>query len=216
MADVRASIERLFATGRYADIQVDAEPYNDGTKGRRDRTLPHQEQLVHRRGHGQPAASPARRAPGNWRTLRTSTWGSRSPSQDAGSRRGQKRLMESNGLFLSQITPSFTYDNSYQQINIRFDVSSGPRARFTTPVLLGDVKLDPQRILKATKFRRWISHLEAHDADARQPGPRQRARALPTRKPPGSARVAGIHEVRCGNQHRPAHLANRRRAAHSW
>ena len=32
MADVRASIERLFATGRYADIQVDAEPYNDGTR----------------------------------------------------------------------------------------------------------------------------------------------------------------------------------------
>src|ERR1039458_1801673 len=32
MADVRASIERLFATGRYADIQVDAQPYNDGTK----------------------------------------------------------------------------------------------------------------------------------------------------------------------------------------
>src|ERR1035437_9357270 len=30
MAGVRASIERLFATGRYADIQVDAEPYQDG------------------------------------------------------------------------------------------------------------------------------------------------------------------------------------------
>ena len=33
MADVRASIERLFATGRYADIQVDAEPYSDNQKG---------------------------------------------------------------------------------------------------------------------------------------------------------------------------------------
>src|SRR5215831_14574007 len=30
MADIRASIERLFATGRYADIQVDAQPYRDG------------------------------------------------------------------------------------------------------------------------------------------------------------------------------------------
>src|SRR6266536_3100916 len=27
MSDVRASIERLFATGRYVDIQVDAQPY---------------------------------------------------------------------------------------------------------------------------------------------------------------------------------------------
>src|SRR5579863_6795332 len=32
MADARASIERLFATGRYADIQVDAEPYTEGTR----------------------------------------------------------------------------------------------------------------------------------------------------------------------------------------
>ena len=28
--DVRASIEKLFATGTYADIQVDAQPYHDG------------------------------------------------------------------------------------------------------------------------------------------------------------------------------------------
>ena len=30
MSVVRASVERLFATGRYSDIQVDAEPYNGG------------------------------------------------------------------------------------------------------------------------------------------------------------------------------------------
>src|SRR5215472_10827573 len=27
ISNVRAAIERLFATGRYADVQVDAEPY---------------------------------------------------------------------------------------------------------------------------------------------------------------------------------------------
>ena len=30
IADVSASIDRLFATGRYSDIQVDAEPYSNG------------------------------------------------------------------------------------------------------------------------------------------------------------------------------------------
>src|SRR6185369_9209417 len=30
MADVRASIEKLFATGTYTDIQVEAQPYRDG------------------------------------------------------------------------------------------------------------------------------------------------------------------------------------------
>src|SRR5581483_5935077 len=32
MVDVRASVERLFATGRYADIQVDAQPYQENGK----------------------------------------------------------------------------------------------------------------------------------------------------------------------------------------
>src|SRR5690349_13873944 len=30
IADVRAAIDRLFATGRYADIQVDAQPFGNG------------------------------------------------------------------------------------------------------------------------------------------------------------------------------------------
>ena len=30
ITDVRSAIERLFATGRYADIRVDAQPYRDG------------------------------------------------------------------------------------------------------------------------------------------------------------------------------------------
>src|SRR3954451_1029793 len=30
ITDVRAAIERLFATGRYADVEVNAQPYRDG------------------------------------------------------------------------------------------------------------------------------------------------------------------------------------------
>ena len=83
----------------------------------------------------------------------------------------QKRLMESNGLFLSKITPSFTYDQSYQQINIRFDVNSGPRARFTTPVLLGRRETRSPHYPESHEIPP-LDHpyLEAHDADARQRG----------------------------------------------
>ena len=49
-------------------------------------------------------------------------------------------------------------DKDYQQMNIRFDVDSGPRARFTTPVLVGDLKMDQQTICRRTKFRRWLIH----------------------------------------------------------
>jgi outer membrane protein insertion porin family len=156
MADVRASIERLFATGRYADIAVDVEPTNNGSdNGVIVRFLTKNSWFigaVTANGHisNPPRAGQLENASG----LDLGQPFTGLKMQEAAA--AQQRLMESNGLFLSQIKPSFDYDNSYQQINIRFDVNSGPRAIFTTPVLLGDVKLDPQRILTATKFRRWI------------------------------------------------------------
>jgi outer membrane protein assembly complex protein YaeT len=156
MADVRASIERLFATGRYADIQVDAEPYNDGARdGVIVRFLTRNSWFI-----GAVTARGAISNPPNAGQLENAAGldlGQPYTSlklQDATA--GQQRLLESNGLFRSQIKTSFEYDDTYQQVNIRFDVSSGPRARFTTPVLVGDVKLPPHRILTATRFRRWL------------------------------------------------------------
>jgi outer membrane protein assembly complex protein YaeT len=158
LADVRTSIERLFATGRYADIQVDAQPYNDGTKdGVIVRFLTKNSWFIGAVTATGKISNPPR--PGQLENASALDLGQ--PYTDLKMQEAaaaQQRLMESNGLFRSQIKPSFEYDNSDQQINIRFDVSSGPRARFTAPVLLGDVKLDPRRILTATKFRRWILH----------------------------------------------------------
>ena len=156
MADVRASIERLFATGRYADIQVDAEPYNNGTRdGVVVRFVTRNSWFIGAvTATGRISSPPRGGQLENASGLDLGQPFTEVKMQEAAA--AQKRLMETNGLFLSQITPSLTYDNNYQQINIKFDVTSGLRARFTTPVLLGDVKLDPPLILKATKFRRWI------------------------------------------------------------
>ena len=156
MADVRASIERLFATGRYADIQVDAEPYSEGGKdGVIVRFLTRNSWFIGAVTATGGIPNPPRAAQlENASALDLGQPYSDTKMQEAAA--AQQRLMETNGLFRSQIQPFLTYGNAYQQVNIRFDVTSGPRAHFTTPVLLGDVKLDPQRILKATKFRRWI------------------------------------------------------------
>ena len=156
MADVRASIERLFASGRYADIQVDAQPYRDGDKdGVIIRFLTKNSWFIGAVTAGGRISNPPR--PGQLENASGLDLGQPyydSKMQEATA--SQQRLLESNGLFQSQIKPSFDYDNAYQQINIRFDIASGPRARFSPPELLGDVKLDPKRILTATKFRRWI------------------------------------------------------------
>jgi outer membrane protein insertion porin family len=154
MKVVRESIERLFATGRYTDIQVDAEPFNDGV-------------IV------------TFRTRNSWFIGNVSVGGNLSdppnPGQLANATRfdlgqpyvdsaldqavaGQRRLLESNGLFTPQIKPVFDYDDAHQQINIRFQIESGPRARFGEPSISGDLKVSFDRILTATKFRRWLIH----------------------------------------------------------
>src|SRR5205085_3385910 len=154
MSVVRASIDRLFATGRYADIQVDAEAYNNGVivrfitqnswfignvsvEGKID-DPPNRGQLANasRLDLGQPY-----------------TEDSLQRGLD-----GQRRLLEGNGLYQSAIHPVFDYDAVHQQVNIRFEVDSGRRARFATPVLLGDLKLPPEKVIGATRFRRWLIH----------------------------------------------------------
>src|SRR5205814_10409729 len=58
----------------------------------------------------------------------------------------------------SSVHPVFDYDTEHQQVNIRFEIDSGRRARFGPPVLLGDFTIPPPRVLTALKFRRWIIH----------------------------------------------------------
>jgi len=156
MSTVRASIERLFATGRYLDIQVDAQPYRDGvaivfvTKAAwfigdvsavgDISSPPNSGQLENASGLnlGQPYTEAAM------------------AQADA----GQRRLLESNGLFRSTVRPIFDWESTraVQQVNIRFEVDYGERAIFGVPLLTGDLKIDAARIVHATKFRRWIIH----------------------------------------------------------
>jgi outer membrane protein assembly complex protein YaeT len=151
---VRASIERLFATGRYADIQVSVEPYTGGVivefvttnswfigdvavSGKlKDPPNPGQLSNATRLDLGEPFHENA---------IETAVV-------------AQRRLLEGNGLYLSTIHPTFDYDTEHQQINIHFQINSGERARFGPPTLLGDLKIDQARILRATKFRRWLIH----------------------------------------------------------
>ncbi len=156
MAEVRASIERLFATGRYSDIQVDAAPYRDGcsivfiTKSNwfiGDLDVSGGLSSPPTPGQMQNAAQLDLGAPFTEKKLQQGV-------------ENQKRLLEGNGLFLAQVRPVLDWETgkTYQQVDVRFDVDSGPRARFATPVLKGDLKIDQQQILRATKFRRWIIH----------------------------------------------------------
>jgi outer membrane protein insertion porin family len=153
-ADVRASIQRLFATGRYADIQVDAEPYNGGVIIRFITRNSWFIGSVH--AVGKISDPPHTGQLENATQLDLGQPYTEAKLQQA--LEGARRLLESNGLYRPTIRPVFDYDSQYQQVRIRFEVDSGPRARFTAPILQGNLQMDPTRIIAATKWRRWLLH----------------------------------------------------------
>src|ERR1017187_10187003 len=155
-ADVRASIDRLFATGRYADVQVDVKPSGDGVSVT---FLTKNSWFIGDVSLAGNVSNPPN--PGQLATASRLDLGapfSEARLQDAVA--GQRSLLESNGLYGAKITPQLDYasDADYQQVNVRFDVQSGRRARFGLPVFQGDLKADPAKLLSATRFRHWLIH----------------------------------------------------------
>ncbi|PWU07477.1 MAG: hypothetical protein C5B51_09970 [Terriglobia bacterium] len=152
MTDIHASIERLFATGRYSDIQVDAQPYDSGVVIRFLTKNSWFIGNVHVGGHLDDPPNTGQLE--NAAQLDLGQPYTDSRLQNAVE--NQRRLLEENGLYRPRIHPVLDYDNRYQQVHVRFEIDSGARAHFTTPVLQGELKMDPGRILTATKWRRWF------------------------------------------------------------
>jgi outer membrane protein insertion porin family len=153
MAVVRASIERLFATGRYADIQVDAQPYQDGVIVR---FLTKNSWFI---GSVSAVGILSNPNPGQLDNATRLDLGQ--PYTDAKLEEavaGQHRLLESNGLYRSGVRPVLSYDAAHQQVNFRFEVDGGRRAHFASPVLIGNLEMEPGKIVTAAKFQRWIIH----------------------------------------------------------
>ena len=152
MDDVRAAIDRLFATGRYQDIQVEAEAVNGGVALR---FHTRQAWFVGRIGaEGDLSEPPNAGQISSATRLELGQPYSEEKVNDAVA--GVRQLLESNGLYENRVRPEFVYDPAIQQVNLRFVVDSGPRARFGPPILKGELKTEPGKVVSATKWRRLI------------------------------------------------------------
>lgn len=152
LRDVRAAIQRLFATGEYEDIQVDAEragndvvirfiTRNSWFIGRVSITgdvpePPNRGQLVSASGFdlGLPFEQPD------------------VPRAEA----GMRKLLTDNGFYENRLEPRFSYDNRTQQIHMDFRVNAGARAKYRRPEVAGDLQMPVEKIISATRWRRWI------------------------------------------------------------
>jgi outer membrane protein insertion porin family len=60
-----------------------------------------------------------------------------------------------DGFYESKVTYTLDRDLAHSQVNINFRVEPGPRARFTTPTLKGNLALPGDRLVKAAGWRRF-------------------------------------------------------------
>src|SRR5579859_5847810 len=150
MAEVRQSIEKLFATGRYQDITVEAEPSADGVIVR---FVTRNAWFVGRVSvDGKVAEPPNRGQMANATRLDLGQ-----PFHEANldqAQAGVRRLLVSNGYYENRLQPRIDYDARTQQAHIHFIVDSGPRARYRTPEVLGNLKMAADKIVAATGFKR--------------------------------------------------------------
>jgi outer membrane protein assembly complex protein YaeT len=149
-----ASIDRLYATGLYDDVQVDAEPSGDGVALRF--------LTVARRFIGHVDARGKIKDPPNRNVIIGDAQLVLGQPFDADTvetaRKNIEREMRTNGLFKGQVSATTIEDPATHQMTIGFVVDAGKRAKYDAPVISGDTKLPNETIIAATGWRIRFIH----------------------------------------------------------
>jgi outer membrane protein assembly complex protein YaeT len=152
-ADIRAAIERLYATGRYQDIQADASPAANGVAVR---FITKTSWFI-----GDVAAEEDFREPPSEGQIanasRLDLGAPFDPAQIPAAVENIRKLLVDNGYFNPRIDPQLNYDSLYQQVDITFKIKAGRRARYSAPSITGDTSvLSEMQIIDATRWRRFL------------------------------------------------------------
>ncbi|MBV9770285.1 MAG: BamA/TamA family outer membrane protein [Bryobacterales bacterium] len=165
-ADVAQAIDGLFATGRFSDISVEAEASGLGVIVLF--VTQNSSFLGGINVEGKVLQSPNRAQVENEAQL---TLGASFQQDDVTQAVDRiQRLLQANGFYEAQITPSVERGNDAEQIFLTFRVHEGKRARYATPSITGATKLPDATILRATGWRIPIIHWWRHVSSSRTRG----------------------------------------------
>jgi outer membrane protein insertion porin family len=162
-SDVGHAIDGLFATGRFDDIVVEGEPSGNGV------AITFVNQNAWFVG-GVSVEGKAGEPPNRGQVATSSQFSLGTPFHEEDMKRAVdniKHLMEVNGLYEAQVTPSVERSTSAQEVFITFNVKTGKRAKYESPTIEGDTKLSTDTILRATGWRIPIIHWWRQVTDAR-------------------------------------------------
>ena len=152
-AQVRSAIERLYATGRYQDIQVDVTPAPGGVAVRFITkpswfigTVNVDSKLSDPPTAGQMASA-----------AQLSLGAPFDEEQLLVSEASIRKLLTADGYFQAQISHRLDYEPTYQQVKITFVIKAGKRRRYQAPEITGDTSvLSAKAVDKATKWRNFL------------------------------------------------------------
>ena len=149
--EVSVAMKRLYLTGRFEDIVVEAEADGDGV-ALIFKTTP--SWFV---GRVAVAGVPEPPNPGQLANATQLNLGTPFISRNVDQAVANlKETLKSNGLYRAKIFPEFQADPSYEQIHIRFDVTPGERAKFAAPVISGDLLRSESKLIRTTRWRGWL------------------------------------------------------------
>lgn len=154
LRQVATTIDHLFASGLYDDVQVDAEPAGDGVTIRfvtRARLF-----IGHVGLDGKVSDPPSRGVILSDAQLYLGT--PFNPDDVEHAKRNIQQVMRENGLYLGQVGAATVVDPVTHQVTVRFYVAAGKRARYQAPDIKGDPKLSDKAIIKATGWRIPLIH----------------------------------------------------------
>ncbi len=159
--DVSDGIDRLFGTGEFDNIRVEAERSGDGVLVRFV-TVPV-------RYIGSVAIQGKVSDPPNRGELVSAPQiGRGNVFHDADLPEAvdfMQKLLVANGFYHASVTPEAENDSTGQQMFLTFTLKAGKRARYEMPVIHGDTKLATNTIVRATGWRiRFINRWRAVSA----------------------------------------------------
>lgn len=151
VGEIRAAIERLYVTGRYAGIRVDAQPAANGVVLR---FLTRGNYFVGRVTVQEIPAPPAEGVMVN--STRLQLGGLFAPASVEQAIANLRDLLRNNGFPLTRIDPEYRYDPETQQVAIHFRVSTDQRARYAPPLITGNPEGTPWEIAETTHWKGWL------------------------------------------------------------
>ena len=161
--DAAEAIDRLFATGLYEDIAIEAYPMGDGVAVR---FVTEPARFI----SGYTVTGGLNVPPNRGEITSTSQiqLGARFKQDDVNAAVTRiKGLFQDNGLYEAKVAPEVNLDSPAEQVFVTFNVKPGKRAKYEMPLIHGETRLSDSAIVHATGWRVPLIHWWRHVTDSR-------------------------------------------------